>query len=102
MTKSKKVKASKTARAMIHLFMHRTQSGNVVSTLLSIPRPGEVTGFEAFWERSPITADLNEQELWLAGMAKTVSAIGGRRLTLRFADEQGRAIMFPATTETAT
>ena len=102
MAKSKKVKASKTARVPMHFFMHRTQRGNVVSTLLSIPRPGEVTGFEAFWERPPAPADLNEQELWLASMAKTVSVIGGRHLTLRFSDEQGRAIIFPAETmETA-
>jgi hypothetical protein len=97
MTKSKKVKASKGAASVPHRFMHRTQSGNVVCAELIVPPPGQVSAFESSWVRSPSEADLDEQEPWLASMAKTANAIGGRCLSLRFVDERERAVEFPAT-----
>jgi hypothetical protein len=96
MMKSKKRKPSKEAASVLHRFMHKTRSGNVVSTELIVPRVGQVSHFDALWERSPSEADLNEQEPWLASMAKTANDIGGRRLTLRFVDERGRTVEFPA------
>jgi hypothetical protein len=93
---TKKSKAPK-ATATPHTFMHKTASGNVVCCKIIVPRLGHVSRFEANWERSPTEADLNEQQPWLASVAKTSAAIGGRHLTLRFVDEQGRAVEFPAT-----
>lgn len=100
MTKSKKVKAFKAATGTAQLFMHRTLSGNVVSCEIIVPRLGHVSRFDANWELSPSAADLSEQELWLASVAQTSAAIGGRHLTLRFVDERGRAVEFAAAKET--
>lgn len=87
----------KAAASAPHRFMHRTQSGNVVCAELTVPPPGQASAFETSWQRSPSEADLDEQEPWLASMAKTVNGVGGRSLSLRFVDERGRAVEFPAT-----
>ena len=99
MSKSKKT-AFKAASNAAHLFMHRTRSGNVVSCSIVVPRLGHVSRFDAHWVRSPSAADLSEQEMWLASVAQTSAAIGGRHLTLRFVDERGRAVEFAAEKET--
>jgi hypothetical protein len=102
MTKSKKsVKASKAATTAPHLFMHRCQSGNVIFARLSIPRPGHKSQWDASWHWKASEADLSEQEQWLASVAQTASAIAGRGLNLRFEDQRGVRIEFPADMEAA-
>jgi hypothetical protein len=97
MTKGKKnVKANKAATGGLHLFMHRTRGGNVVSCSLAVPRADEVTEFNAEWERTASEADWSEQERWLASVVQTASTIAGRSLNLRFEDKRGVRIEIPA------
>jgi hypothetical protein len=101
MTKNKNTRPPKAATGTPHLFLHRCQSGNVIFAKMSVPRPGERTGFDILWTHSPTVADQREKKRWLRMVASTLNRIAGRVLTMRIFGDPATPVDSPAAGERA-